>query len=113
MKVQRQHVAVEQLLSRKVRDPSGRSAGRIEEIRATATKDALLVYQYDLGPAALLERLAVGLARFPVLRKLRLAAERRGRSVPWEKMDLSDPHHPRITCSCDELRPVEELTTGH
>ncbi|HEY9448843.1 MAG TPA: hypothetical protein VIQ60_03785 [Gemmatimonadaceae bacterium] len=108
MKEPREQIAVEQLLSRKVRDPSGRSAGRIEEIRATATEDALLVYQYDLGPAALLERLAVRLARFPALRKLGLAAERRGRCVPWAKMDLSDPHHPRITCPREELRPIED-----
>ena len=100
--------AVEQLLSRKVRDPSGKSAGRIEEIRATPSEDALLVYQYDLGPAALFERLAVGLRGFPLLRKLGVAAEHRGRCVPWEKMDLSDPQHPRTTCPREELVPIED-----
>ncbi len=101
-------IAVESLLSRKVRDSSGRSAGRIEEIRATPAKNGLLVYQYDLGPAALLERLAVGMRGFPLLGKLRIGPEHRGRSVPWEKMDLSDPHHPRITCPREELQPIEE-----
>lgn len=101
-------IAVEQLLSRKVLDPSGKSAGRIEEIRATPSEDALLVYQYDLGPAALLERLAMGLRGFPLLRKLGLGPEHRGRCVPWDKMDLSDPHHPRITCAREELRPIED-----
>ena len=101
-------IAVEQLLSRKVLDPSGKSAGRIEEIRATPSEDALLVYQYDLGPAALLERLAMGLRAFPVLRKLGVGPEHRGRCVPWEKMDLSDPYHPRITCMRDELDPLED-----
>lgn len=101
-------IALERLLSRKVRDPSGKSAGRIEEIRATPAEDALLVYQYDLGPAALLERLAMGLRAFPLLRKLGVGPEHRGRCVPWEKMDLSDPHHPRITCPREELRPIED-----
>ncbi len=101
-------IAVESLLSRKVRDPAGSSAGRIEEIRATPSEAGLLVYQYDLGPAALLERLALGLRAFPFLRKLRLAPEHRGRCVPWEKMDLSDPHHPRITCQREELMPIED-----
>lgn len=104
----RKPIAVESLLSRKVRDPSGKSAGRIEEIRATPSHDALVVYQYDLGPAALLERLAVGLRVFPILRKLGMGPEHRGRCVPWEKMDLSDPHHPRITCMRDELEPLED-----
>ncbi len=101
-------VAVEHLLSRTVRDPSGRSAGRIEEIRVTPVRDALLVYQYDLGPAALLERLAVRLRAFPPLRMLGVGAGHGGRSVPWEKMDLSDPLRPRITCMREELRPLEE-----
>ncbi|HET7550160.1 MAG TPA: hypothetical protein VFK04_02655 [Gemmatimonadaceae bacterium] len=100
-------IAVEHLLSRKVHDPSGRSAGRIEEIRTTPSEDALLVYQYDLGPAALLERLAVGLRRFPLLRKIGVGPERSGRCVPWDKMDLSDPRHPRITCPREELQPIE------
>jgi hypothetical protein len=101
-------IAVEALLSKKVLDPSGKSAGRIEEIRATPADDALLVYQYDLGPAALLERLAVGLRALPLLRKVGLAPRHRGRCVPWEKMDLSDPQHPRITCAREELRPIQD-----
>ena len=101
-------IAVENLLSRKVRDPSGRSAGRIEEIRVTPSSDALLVYQYDLGPAALLERLAVRLRAIPPLRMLGVGSGHRGRCVSWEKMDLSDPRHPRITCMREELRPIGE-----
>ena len=101
-------VAVEHLLSRKVRDPAGKSAGRIEEIRAAPAEDALLVYQYDLGPAALLERLAVGLRGFPLLRKLGIGPQHRGRCVPWDKMDLSDPRHPRTTCPLEQLEPIED-----
>ncbi len=104
----RKPIALENLLSRKVRDPAGKSAGRIEEIRATPSEDGLLVYQYDLGPAALLERLAVGLRWFPLLRKLGAGPEHGSRAVPWEKMDLSDPRHPRLTCSRQELRPIED-----
>ncbi|HEU4586809.1 MAG TPA: hypothetical protein VFR95_13730 [Gemmatimonadaceae bacterium] len=101
-------IAVESLLSRQVHDPAGRPAGRIEEIRATPSERGLLVYQFDLGPVALLERLAVGLRGFPLLRELGVASRHGGRSVPWEKMDLSDPHHPRITCPREELRPIED-----
>ncbi len=104
----RQTLALDELLSREVRDREGRSVGRIEEIRATPNVDGLLVYQYDLGPAALLERLAVSLRAFPPLRWLGRAREHRGYCVPWEKMDLSDPLHPRVTCTREELPRLTE-----
>lgn len=101
-------IPLESILSRRVLDPSGRSAGRIEEVHATVGRDALLVYEYDVGPAALLERLAVGLQTFPLLRKLGIGPEHRGHKVPWNKLDLSDPDHPRITCPREELAPIED-----
>jgi hypothetical protein len=27
--------------------------------------------------------------------------------VPWDKLDLSDPEHPRLTCPIAELAPLE------
>jgi hypothetical protein len=26
--------------------------------------------------------------------------------VPWDRMDLSDPHHPRLTCALRELKTL-------
>ena len=96
----------EQLLSRRVRAPSGGTAGRLEEVRVSEQSDYLCVVEYHLGPDALLERLAVGLNRFPLVRVLGLGKQRHGRRVPWDKLDLSDPHRPRLTCPVSELEPL-------
>lgn len=95
---------LERLLGCRVMDANGRSAGRIEELRAVRHGMDLEVREYLLGPAALLERLIRSTLSLPLLR---LAA--RGplaptlRRVPWELMDLADPEHPRIHCAREAL----------
>jgi hypothetical protein len=96
-------INVELLLDKEVRDPSGRRAGRIEEIRARREGGEIIIEAYHLGPDAVLERLAAPVARMSVFRALGWHKHTHGRRVPWDQMDLSDPKHPRIRC------PVEEL----
>ena len=96
-------INVELLLDRQVRDPSGKRAGRIEEIRARREGDEIIVESYHLGPDAMLERLAAPVMRMRFLRALGLHRHRHGRRASWEQMDLTDPEHPKIRC------PVEEL----
>jgi hypothetical protein len=47
----------------------------------------------------LMERLNVGV-------KALFGIGRGGRVARWDQIDLSDPDHPRLTCSVDELGPV-------
>ena len=72
-------VHIEHLLDREVRDPAGRRAGRIEEVRATRSGAHIVVDAYHLGPSAMMERLAAPIVRLPILRALGL--HRHGRRV--------------------------------
>jgi sporulation protein YlmC with PRC-barrel domain len=98
-------VHVELLLSRRVVDFTGRSVGRIEELRGERDGSDVVVTEYLLGTDALLERLLGFFLELPFLRLLR--GKDRGFRVPWNKMDLSDPKHPRVLCTRDELEPLK------
>jgi hypothetical protein len=95
-------VHVERLISRRVVDAGGRSVGRIEEIRVERKGDDLVVSEYLLGPAALLERLSASIMKLPLLRLLRRG--RRASHVRWQDMDLGDPEHPRLRAGSAERK---------
>lgn len=90
-------VHLELLLGRKVRDASGRPAGRIEEVLADREDLDCLVREFHLGPHALVERLSLPLVRLFRGRSHGL------RRVPWDRLDLSDPVHPRLLGTIEEL----------
>lgn len=97
-------VKLELLLGRRVVDINGAPAGRIEEVLADRDGDELLVTHYLVGRYALFERFSIYHIGIGLMRHL---GSRGGSAhphrIPWEKMDLSDPEHPRLTCSIDEL----------
>jgi hypothetical protein len=96
---------VELLLGMRVLDANGRRVGRIEEIRAEERGGELLVTDYLVGGFGLAKRLSI--ARFAA-GFLRLFGAYGGsanvKKIPWEKLDLSDPEHPRTTCPVEELQ---------
>jgi hypothetical protein len=92
---------VELLLGRKVRDVSGRVVGRLEEFRARRNGEAWEVTEFDLGPTALLERLAV--RHFSAFVPGRRPA---GYRASWDQIDLSDPIHPRLTVAIEQLTAI-------
>lgn len=95
-------VPLERLLGRKVRDADGRSAGRVEEVHARRRSGELVVTEYVLGTAGLIERLSLG----PVLRALlgtRLYPESARYTIGWDELDLSDPEWPRLRGRMAEL----------
>jgi hypothetical protein len=94
---------IELLLDKEVKDPSGRRAGRIEEVRARKDGDEIIVEAYHLGPEALLERLAAPVLRLSLFRALGLHKHAPGRRARWDQMDLSDPEKPVLRCMVDEL----------
>jgi hypothetical protein len=100
--VARNEIHLELLLGRRVIDPDGEVAGRIEEVRASLHGEELLVDEYLLGPHALMERLSASFASFPVLGSL--GRRRRPVKIPWNRLDLSDPEHPRLLCTLNELK---------
>jgi len=97
------NINVELLLDKEVKDSEGRSAGRIEEIRARRDGEGIIVEAYHLGPQALLERLAAPVMRLSLMRVLGLHRHSHSLRVPWDQLDLSDPERPVLRCPREEL----------
>jgi sporulation protein YlmC with PRC-barrel domain len=100
-----EEVHVELLVGRRVVDANGRKVGHIEEMVAEEKGDELVVTEFHVGTYGFFERLSI--YHFGV-GFLRMFGARGGvakpRKIPWQKLDLSDPEHPRLTCSIDELQ---------
>jgi len=90
---------LELLVGRRVYDVDHRVVGRLEEFRATREDDEWVISEFDIGRAALLERLAI--------RHLGWLPGRRpaGYRARWDQIDLSEPDRPRLTV------PIEALKT--
>ena len=95
-------IHLELLLGRRVCGPDGKSAGRIHEILAERQGEEWVITEYHIGPTALLSRLSAFHIAAPLFHLLG-ADKDLGRRVPWDKLDLSDPAHPRLTCASDAL----------
>ena len=97
---------LEQILGRKVIDIDGKSAGRIEEFRAEDRDGETVITHYLLGRQGLWERLSIPGLAHSALRPLGARGEATHK-VPWDKMDLSDPKHPKLRCRKDEVEEVD------
>jgi hypothetical protein len=90
-------VPLDRLLGRRVVTANNQSAGRIEEFRAEKRGASYVVTEYVIGAAGLVERLGVGV-------KLLFGRRIGGHVASWDQLDITDPDHPRLTCSLDSLR---------
>jgi hypothetical protein len=97
-----QQIPIERLLGSRVTDVDARAVGKIEEIIADGPPGDLRVVEFHVGSNALFERLGVTTLLAPVLRLFGIRHRRRT-VIPWEKLDVSDPSHPRTTVPRDEL----------
>jgi len=98
-------VKLELLLGRRVVDVDGERVGRIEEVLADREGDELLITHYLVGRYGLFERFSILHVGIGLLRYLGSRAQSaHPHRIPWDKMDLSDAEHPRLTCSIDELK---------
>jgi hypothetical protein len=100
-------VYLDTFLGKKVYDPAGQCAGRIEEVVARTEKGQCIVEEFHLGRVGLLQRLSV--ARFAEHLIGLLGARSRGasHSASWDQMDLTDPRHPRLRCLISDLKQIE------
>ena len=96
-------IHIELLLGRRVLGLDGEPVGRIEEVCAEPRGGDLAITEYHVGAYAALERLSASSMRLFGFGRQR----RRGHRVPWDKLDLSDPEHPRLTCPVAELSRLE------
>ena len=90
-------VRLEQLLGRVVVAGNNRPVGRLEEFHAEQRGDYYEIVEYVIGGAALMERLDVGV-------KSLFGKSTGGKIARWDQLDISDPEHPRLSCSVEELR---------
>ena len=92
-------VHVETLVGRAVLDHAGQRVGRIAEIVVHQHEDGdeFVVTHYIVGPMAWIHRFAVSALDWR-MRGLGLVYR-----VEWDQMDLSDPDHPRTTCTREAL----------
>jgi hypothetical protein len=97
-------IHLERLINKKVRDPNGRSAGRIEEVRARVSAEGCLVEAYLLGRAGLMARLSIPGFTQMLLGFAGAKGAGTNREVPWDLMDLSNPRKPRLRCTVEELK---------
>jgi sporulation protein YlmC with PRC-barrel domain len=97
-------VNVELLIGTTVRDVDGKNVGRIEEIRVERDENACLVDAYLVGASALMERLSAWTLVRPIGQFLHSRNLYSLYRVPWQDMDLSDPHHPRLRIAKRDLR---------
>ena len=89
---------IEMLIGRRVCDANGETVGRIEEFKATVHGKRCYIDEFHVGTAALLERLGISGAQL-----MGWTIARKPLRIPWQKLDLSDPEHPRLRCAKEEL----------
>jgi sporulation protein YlmC with PRC-barrel domain len=100
-------VHLELLIGRRVLARDGRSIGRLEEVRAEAQGTDLVVTEYHVGSYAVLERLSAWSIGRTLLRFFGATGQRSDYRIPWDKLDLSDPRHPRLLCEVRDLAVLE------
>jgi hypothetical protein len=93
----KRELRLDRLLGRRVIAVNNQSVGRLEEFRAERQGAALVITDYVIGAAGLVERFGVGLG-------LLFGRHGGGYVARWDQLDISDPEHPRLTCPVHELR---------
>jgi sporulation protein YlmC with PRC-barrel domain len=97
-------VNLERIIGRRVVDVSGQKVGRIEEVIAERIDGELVVTEYHVGRFALAERLSFYHFANWIVRRFGARADSLNvLEIPWDKLDLADPEHPRLTCARAEL----------
>ena len=100
-------INVELLLGKKVYGPNNRGVGRIEEIAAELREGDCYITEYHMGSYALFERLSSLMITKPLLTMLG-SWVKKSYAIPWNKLDLSNPARPQLTCPATELKRLEE-----
>ena len=101
-------IHLELLLGKAVSDSTGKAIGRIEEVRASKQGEEWIVQEYLIGYAAVLERLSAWTVGLGILHLLGAHKIHGGYTIPWDKLDLTNPNQPRLRCSLDELKSLSQ-----
>ncbi|MEH2257789.1 hypothetical protein [Nostoc sp.] len=101
-------IHLELLLGKPVLDSTGKAVGRIEEVRTEQQGEEWIVKEYLIGYVAVLERLSAWTIGLGILHLLGAHKIHGGHTVPWDKLDLTDPDKPRLRCSLDALKSLDK-----
>jgi sporulation protein YlmC with PRC-barrel domain len=98
--VSAREIRLSDLVGRVVRDADGHKVGRIEELRAEIAleggRNEYDVVEIHVGAYGALEALAGARFLRALSRRLGRAAGYESRRIPWDRLDLGDPEHPRL-----------------
>jgi sporulation protein YlmC with PRC-barrel domain len=93
-----------EFMGRRVVDSEGKPVGRIEEIEAERGDEVCLIKNYLVEHRGILDRISTWALAVPMQKMLSASESSKPYRVPWDKMDLSDPEHPRILVPKSELK---------
>jgi hypothetical protein len=91
---------LDDLLGRAVIAANNRSVGRLEEFHSEQRGDYFHIVRFVIGSAGMMDRLNVGVRAL-------FGKGSSGKVARWDQIDISDPEHPRLTCSVNELQDLE------
>jgi hypothetical protein len=97
------YVNIDRLVSMHVLS-SGKKLGRIQALHAEQVGNDWVITEVHVGAAAALERFARWIFHAMTPRFARHASRVPFYCVPWDKIDIADPRHPRLLCEVSELR---------
>ena len=98
--MKKEEIYLDQLLGRTVLAGNNRPVGRLEEFHSEQRGDYFHIVEFVIGSAGLFERLSIGV-------KALFGVGGGGKRARWDQIDISNPEHPRLTCSVDELKDLE------
>jgi hypothetical protein len=105
-------VAMHHLVGRTVRDRDGRTVGRIEELRAEIDLhehgNDYVVTEFHVGSFGAVETLAGAHFARQLLRRLGRLVPYDHHCIPWRRLDLTDPSHPKTLDTVEELRAKQK-----
>jgi hypothetical protein len=105
-------VALHHLLGRTVRDPHGRKVGRVEELRAEIELhdqgNEYVVTEFHVGSFGAIESLAGPYFARQLLHRLGRIASYSSHRIPWDRLDLTDPHNPKSLDTVEELNARQQ-----
>ena len=94
----------ELVVGRRVVDRDGERVGRLEEARVERRNGEFVIVEYFVGRYGFMQRFSIRGFGYRLMSLLGArGVHPHAHCIPWDKLDLSDPEHPRLTCRVDEL----------
>jgi sporulation protein YlmC with PRC-barrel domain len=94
-------IRLQHLIGSQVRDSRGERIGRIASVHAQTEGMHCFVFEYHVGPAAVLERLGMSVGRLIGVHG------RKPLRIPWQQLDITNEREPRLRCSLEELQAMQ------